>query len=124
MSHEFQFRASTPDNAQKWYEAIRSCAGQTSNELPESDGSPNASRQASANYPQGETAHGAAYPTEAGTAGSAPGAGYGGVAQPTEGTTAGNAPGAGYGGLAHPDQGATTGTVAGPYQGVGTYDKA
>lgn len=35
MSHEFQFQAHSPQDAQKWWEVIRSVAGQTSTEMPE-----------------------------------------------------------------------------------------
>lgn len=36
MSHEYQFQAHTPQDAQKWYDAIRAVAGQTSSEMPDS----------------------------------------------------------------------------------------
>lgn len=38
MAHEYQFQAHTPQDAQKWYDAIRAVAGQTSTEMPD-DGS-------------------------------------------------------------------------------------
>lgn len=52
MSHEFAFRAKTPQEAERWYEAIRSAAGQVTNSAPNSNPtSPAESRQASAAYP-------------------------------------------------------------------------
>lgn len=36
MSHEYAFRAHTPQDAQKWHDVIASVAGQTSDEKPES----------------------------------------------------------------------------------------
>lgn len=35
MSHEFAFKAHTPDDAMKWHHMISSVAGQTTNEMPE-----------------------------------------------------------------------------------------
>ncbi|KAF2494722.1 hypothetical protein BU16DRAFT_46449 [Lophium mytilinum] len=40
MSHEFAFKAHTPNDANQWWEIIRAAAGQTTNELPDSS-SPN-----------------------------------------------------------------------------------
>jgi len=34
MSHEYQFQANTPDEAQKWYNVIRESAGQTTTDRP------------------------------------------------------------------------------------------
>jgi hypothetical protein len=45
MSHEYAFKAPTPQDAQKWWETLRSVTGSTTNELPTS--SPSESRQAS-----------------------------------------------------------------------------
>lgn len=36
MSHEYQFKAHTPQDAQRWHDIISSCAGQTTMEQPES----------------------------------------------------------------------------------------
>lgn len=35
MSHEYALKAHTPQDAQKWWETLRSAAGQVTNELPE-----------------------------------------------------------------------------------------
>lgn len=35
MSHEFQFKAHTPQAASQWWEIVRQAAGQTSSEIPE-----------------------------------------------------------------------------------------
>jgi hypothetical protein len=35
-SHEYQFKAHTAHDAAKWYEIIKQCAGQVTNEIPES----------------------------------------------------------------------------------------
>ncbi|GAB7355329.1 hypothetical protein MBLNU459_g5859t1 [Dothideomycetes sp. NU459] len=53
MSHEYAFKAHTAQDAQKWWEVIRSASGQVTNELPQASGpsSPSESRQASAAYP-------------------------------------------------------------------------
>lgn len=34
MTHEFAFKAHTPSDAERWYEIIRSCIGQATNETP------------------------------------------------------------------------------------------
>lgn len=125
MSHEFAFKAHTPQDAQKWWETIRSVAGQTSNEMPEADGSAPVtpvSRQTSANFPEGT--QGNAYPTEgAGYPNQSTAAGYPTQAQgagyPTQGTV-GAGTGTGYGGLDNSAQHA----AAGPNQGVSSFDKA
>ena len=45
MSHEYSFRAHTPQDAQKWWEALRGATGSTTNELPTSAAtSPSVSR--------------------------------------------------------------------------------
>ncbi|TKA73621.1 hypothetical protein B0A49_02753 [Cryomyces minteri] len=70
MSHEYAFKARTPEEAQKWWETIRSAAGQTTNDLPEKSApsSPVESRQTGAAYPpqyaEKETAS-VAHPTSA-----------------------------------------------------------
>lgn len=48
MSHEYAFKAHTPQDAQSWWEAIRSVTGSTTNELPPT--SPGVSRQPSASH--------------------------------------------------------------------------
>ncbi|KAH8645970.1 PH domain-containing protein [Tricladium varicosporioides] len=35
LSHDYQFKAHTPADAQKWWDVMRSAAGQTKNELPD-----------------------------------------------------------------------------------------
>lgn len=53
--HEFAFKAHTPQDAQKWHQIIASVAGQSNDEMPESDTAPSSpveSRVASGNYPQ------------------------------------------------------------------------
>ncbi|KAH7056965.1 PH domain-containing protein [Macrophomina phaseolina] len=34
MTHEFSYKAHTPSDAEKWYEVLRSCIGQATNETP------------------------------------------------------------------------------------------
>lgn len=54
-SHEYAYKAHTAQDAQRWWETIRSVAGQTSNDLPDRDTAPSSpveSRQASSSYPQ------------------------------------------------------------------------
>jgi len=46
MAHEYAFKAHTPQDAAKWYEALRGATGSQTNELPST--SPVASRQPSA----------------------------------------------------------------------------
>ena len=46
MAHEYAFKAHTPQEAQKWWETLRSSTGSTTNELPPT--SPSESRQPSA----------------------------------------------------------------------------
>lgn len=61
-SHEFAFKAHTPDDARKWHSIIASVAGQTSTELPGNDESPtgtpigDGSETADAHAPQQMTA--------------------------------------------------------------------
>ncbi|PNS21910.1 Phosphatidylinositol 4,5-bisphosphate-binding protein SLM2 [Sphaceloma murrayae] len=78
MSHEFQFKAHTPADAQKWHEILQQVAGQTSTELPDSSPSSPASRTGSGSFP----------PHTAGESQAAPVS-----AVPTTGTTALNEPG-------------------------------
>ncbi|KAF4549736.1 Hypothetical protein D9617_20g027920 [Elsinoe fawcettii] len=52
MSHEFQFKAHTPADAQKWHEILKQVAGQSSNELPESGPSTPVSRTGSGSFPE------------------------------------------------------------------------
>ncbi|KAG9627253.1 PH domain-containing protein, partial [Aureobasidium melanogenum] len=54
MSHEYAFKAHTPQDATKWYEVLRSSTGTTTNDLPPT--SPAVSRQPSASIPSGENA--------------------------------------------------------------------
>ncbi|KAH0275406.1 PH domain-containing protein, partial [Aureobasidium melanogenum] len=54
MSHEYAFKANTPQDATKWYEVLRSSTGTTTNDLPPT--SPAVSRQPSASIPSGENA--------------------------------------------------------------------
>ncbi|KAH0338412.1 PH domain-containing protein, partial [Aureobasidium melanogenum] len=54
MSHEYAFKAHTPQDATKWYEVLRSSTGTTTNDLPPT--SPSASRQPSASIPSSENA--------------------------------------------------------------------
>lgn len=96
MSHEFSFKAHTPQDAQKWWETIRNVAGQTTNELPESSvpSSPAESRTVSSQIPESEkTTTSSGYSS--------------GLPEQTDAK--------GY-----PDTTAT----AGPTDGVATYDKA
>lgn len=53
MSHEYAYKAHTPNDAQQWWEIIRNVAGQTSNDMPDTSApsSPVESRQASSSYP-------------------------------------------------------------------------
>ncbi|KAG8625356.1 hypothetical protein KVT40_007107 [Elsinoe batatas] len=55
MSHDFQFKAHTPNDAQKWHEIIKQVAGQSSNELPDSGPNSPASRTGSGSFPEKAT---------------------------------------------------------------------
>ncbi|KAF2157190.1 PH domain-containing protein [Myriangium duriaei CBS 260.36] len=68
MSHDFVFKAHTTEDAAKWYEIIKSVAGQTTNELPQTPvtSSP-VSRSPSNRFPEG-SAEGSAPAVPASTA--------------------------------------------------------
>jgi len=129
MGHEYQFRAHTPQDAQKWHDIISSQAGQTTNETPTS---PVGEEPAYQSLPPGET----------GTVGGAgvAGTGAGASALPEKsaagpGMTASEQAALGPSSATAPqvNQSAETGTVgssaylpenAGATQGVSTMDKA
>lgn len=69
-SHEFQFKAHTPADAQKWHSVISSVAGQTTNEMPDSaPGSPAVGQGESRNVSVGSQLPPSATTQETGTTG-------------------------------------------------------
>lgn len=121
MSHEYAFKAHTPEDAQRWHHIISSVAGQTTNEMPETSApsSPVVGRSdtmGSANSAgtgmTGTTAAGSeGYGTAPGTMGQG---GYGDVAQ-REG---------GYGGMGGTTNAMAEKEAAGADYGVSANDKA
>jgi len=111
MSHEFAFKAHTPQDAQKWHETIAAVAGQTTNERPETS--------APTSPVAGSTASDEKYQSMApSTIGSE------GTAAPAYSSGAGEygsaAPGAGASDI----RSAAEKEAAGANHGVGTYDRA
>lgn len=138
MGHEYQFRAHTPADAQKWHDIIAGQAGQTTNETPTSPVGSVGEESAYQSFPQGETGTVGA----AGVGAGAAGAGAGASAIPEKsaaepGLTTSEREALGEGGVSGPSTIPETGTTAAPSStgyppekaagqesGVATFDKA
>jgi len=122
MTHEFKFKAHTIPDAEKWYRTIQSVCGQTTNEMPDSDGmSPTTSAAgSSAGYPQTVEQKEAAQAYGTNTVGNTGAAGYG-----TTGAAGAPATTGTYGGeTSHLANTSAQNAAAGPTHGVDTYDRA
>ena len=135
MTHEFKFKAHTIQDAEKWYQTIQSVCGQTTDELPESDGmSPTTSAAGSGaahpGYPQTVEEKEAAQAYGSNTMGNTGSAGYGNAGAAGYGNTASagvpgtGAPTGAYGETSHLANTSAHNAAAGPAHGVDTFDRA